>query len=261
MISPHPYRERHLFYGAPGTGKSLAYVDLYDNTESRFFVVDTDVAVQRMFSSRDTSRVQFEEPTNYKEAATAFLRFSKLAKPDDFIVIDLVSPLWQWTQDFWVMQNQGLTEDEMLFWVPERSKSRKGDSFKMEWVDINRLYGQLMKLVMKAGCHVIAIAEETAVVSEGSWSDKAETMVTFGSEGFKPVGNKRNPHLFHTVTHFQKIGEKYLATIVKEREGRNAPEKRQDVTGQGFFSWYITPHWQGEQKASPRPKRRRRSNG
>ena len=89
-------KERQLFFGPPGGGKSKAYLDIYDNIDTHMYIVDTDVATERMFTNRDQSRATITEATDYITAATALLKYNKIAKAGDWLVVDMITPTWGW---------------------------------------------------------------------------------------------------------------------------------------------------------------------
>lgn len=251
--SPGGARERIMMYGAEGSGKSKSYIDIYDATDVLFHIVDTDVAVERMFANRDTSRVVHTEATDYEDAAKAFIKAGKQAKADEWVVIDLLSPTWQWCQDYWAVKTQkGLTEDSLALWMPEKKVD-------YDWVAINRLYNNFMANVLRTEAHIMAICEEDSI-SEGTWQN--ETDKAFKTFSKKPKGNKRNPHLFHTVIHCSRLSltePKFMMTSAKEREGRDCDWVKEDVTDDSFAQRYLVEvaGWEDDTPPTVRKKRKR----
>ena len=243
-------KERQLFFGPPGGGKSKAYLDLYDNIDTHMYIVDTDVATERMFTNRDQSRATITEATDYITAATALLKYNKIAKAGDWLVVDMITPTWGWCQDYWVTKKVKGAGD-LAIWMPDKE-------IDYDWVAINRLYNNFLNLILSCQAHVLVIAEEDTLAKEGSkWENQADK--AFATTGRKPRGNKRVPHLFHEVVHCTKIEmaePQWRMTMAKEREGRECDWVRKDMTGLTFWEEYLIEVADWVEVAPPKKIRR-----
>lgn len=263
MPSPHNYPEQILVYGAAGTGKSKDYLEIYDAcTDARFFGLETDPnAMARMFSNRDTDRITFYTAQDYEQCVRAVQRIKKSIKPGDWFIIDMITQIWPWALYFWIHKRLHVPKDDLALWIPDDPKWRPN------WSEVNSVYLNLMTLIFGTGAHIFAVAEEDKTTTEGGWQDSDDVLATFQSEGYKPRGQKRTPHLFHTVLHHIKVGNQYFINCPKEREGRECDWARHKMTGLSFFDEYMVgvAEWEypddGEEVEEVQPvapKRRRR---
>jgi len=254
MIDPPPgCRERLLFYGEPGTGKSRAYVDMFDNTDGTFFILDTDIAVERMWADRDTSRLVHAPAADYVEAARGMKTFEDEAGPGDWLIVDMISPTWAWCQDYWAQRRLGIDADLMSTFIPDST-----DGIDYNWVEINRMYNRFLLTITKTQAHVLVIAEEDKI-TDGTWENPTDR--DFKHMKLKPRGNKRIPHLFHSVLRCHRLtykgaDNKYMMTSAKERVGRECDWADEDMTDLSFVEEYMIPvaGWTERQ-----PRRRRKA--
>ena len=252
--SPPDNRERILAFGLAGTGKSKCYIDIFDATTEHFYILDTDVAVRRMFASRDQSRITFIEATDYQSAAEGFIRMGRQASEGEWMVVDLLSPTWQWCQDYWLAKTQkGATQENMSMWVPTKEVD-------YDWQRINSMYNNFMSNIMRSPAHIFCTAEEQAIM-HGKWEGDLDR--EYEEFGAKPAGNKRNSHLFHEVLYCRKKQlkvPKYLMTATKEREGRECDWNDLDFTDLNFADEYLVGvgGWVEDEETEPTPRRRRR---
>lgn len=254
--APEGVRERIMGYGPAGSGKSKAYVDIYLETDTNMYVVDTDVAVERMFRGVDQSRLTFEEATDWESAGKAMIKMARQAKAGDWLVLDLSTPTWQWCQDFWVSKTQKGAGDDLTLWVPK-------DDIDYDWQRINSMYNAFTAKIMATKAHVYVCAEDADIVKAGS-SWRGDLDDDFEGVGAKPAGQKRTPYQFHSIYLFRKktfknAPDKYDVTAAKERVGRECDWNREEWTGESFAQKYLVDiaEWQDDE-AEERPKRKRR---
>jgi hypothetical protein len=248
---PDGVRERILIFGPPGAGKSRAYVDIYDNIEGKVFVIDTDVAVERMFANRDKSRLEYNEAQDYETAAKAMQKYTSQAKAGDWVVVDLLTPTWGWCSDYWAMKTSKIKANtDMSLWLPMSNKD-------YDWSTINRMYSNFMRSLMTTEANVLVICEETDIM-EGKFEGDTDRL--FKEFGVKPRGNKRVPYSFHTSLYLGtknfKTGTQYRISAAKEREGRQCDWSDEPFDDASFVDEYLVgvAGWTRESK----PTRRRR---
>ncbi len=252
IISPESNRERILIFGPPGVGKSRCYIDIYNRIDGDMYVIDSDVAVERMFRDVDQSRLSYNEATDYEEAANAMTDYVKQAVEGDWIVIDLLTPTWAWVQDYWAMK-KGKTKanTDLALWMPMDNKD-------YDWVTINRMYNNFLRPIMKTPAHIMVITEETDVM-DGKFEGDTDRL--FKEFGMKPRGNKRVPHMFHECIHLGmknfKTETLYNITAAKERFGRECFWNQENFTDQSFVDEYLigVAGW-----TEDTPKKRRRKS-
>lgn len=231
-LTPPPERrapERVLIYGVGGTGKSTAVVDLAASVKGKVWVVDTERAFDRMTEGRETELgnldifdVRFtamvEDQTNWETMLAKVREIVKTMGRDDWLVIDSITPTWDDVQAWFTEKLWGddLADYMMAARMQAEERGKKGGSaFEgfTDWPVINKQYNQLYNLILNAPGHVLLTAETAALVDE----DK-DTVVVFGSHGVKPKGQKRLPHIPHTVLLFRRRnGGRWVIDTVKDR--------------------------------------------
>lgn len=238
-------RERILIYGVGGTGKSSAAVDIARNVDSHLYVVDTERAFERMMESASMDNVTVKDvrfdamvndTTNWDEMLGFVRETVKTMGVDDWLVIDSVTPTWDDVQAWFTERLWGddLADYMMAARMQAKDSGKKGGSaFEgfTDWPVINKQYNQLYNLILNAPGHVLLTAETAQLVDEDT-----DTMVTFGSHGVKPKGQKRLPHIPHTVLLFRRRqGGKWVIDTVKDRER----EQLGGVDNDGFTRTYL----------------------
>ena len=226
MLKPGlPVRERILSIGAYGSGKSYAWLSIAQMVQAtgspgRFFVIDSDAAIQRMLATEfpDLDNVTifpvFEFDQYQQAAATA----QQAAGPDDWIVVDLLDMAWDAAQSYFI---SSIFEENMsdYFLQQRKGNSRNALDGWKDWSVINKMHAQFMNtIVHKSKANVYAAAKVNPIYDTEDDSIRA----MFGAFGVKPGGQKHNGHAFHTVLLLSVIrpGEWKISTI-KDR-GREA---------------------------------------
>ena len=254
LVTPLSSRERILLYGAAGVGKTRQWMAMTEHLDGRFLVVDTDNALLRMTEAGDydEDRFVFTDVHDFAAAIQTFEKYAMKAKADDWVVIDLLSPIWPWTMDYWQQRVTGMSKTDLMF-RPRSDVSTKD----WNWPEINSWYATVFEIFLTSRCHLLAVCEEDDLNTEQSnkWRDKEDIANTFRDVGKKPRGNKRNAHVFHTVLHLTKTGAgrtaRYLMTTVKdrEREGDRALNST-EVNNKNLATAYLEPvaGWYEEHK-------------
>jgi hypothetical protein len=229
MLRPADDRllERILAFGPAGTGKSTAGASIAalaqkTGSDARFHVVDTDLAWDRMLAEGypGLANVDVHVALEWPEYREALAKIRSIVRPQDWVVVDLISNAWETVQSYFT--EQVFDQDVGDYFLQVR-KEMKAGSKKLEtfsgWVDwsvINSLYKSWAHdLLFKTRANVLCMAR-MAKVSDAE--DKA-TRVLFGPHGVKPEGQKALAYQFHSVLLMgQPRAGEWTMTTVKDRE-------------------------------------------
>lgn len=233
-------RERILLYGGAKAGKSTTYISLMKfakitRTDSYFHIVDNDNAAEAIglypggtygellgeqigeTFEEDNTRLEYEKatiyiPENFDPYNGIADEIRSKAKPEDWVVIDMLSNLWEVMPDWWVGNVYGENPWEYYAAVQKAiEKDEKGAGEKgfgghsgVDWQYIGKMYRAWeKKLTLYAPCHVIAYSSETEILAhhDKTGEKRAQFSVT---GGFAPKTEKGATHRFHTVGRVQK---------------------------------------------------------
>ena len=217
---PDTERERILVYGAPGAGKSYAWLGIADlaqktRSDAHFHVIDTDRAALRMLRGPNAEFGHLKNVTIYQardvdqaqEAVEKIL--GNLGSEDDWIVPDMLSNIWDNMPNWWI--KHVFDESPVDYWASTRkrileSKEKgKGDSKEfggqdsVDWQYITKAYlAWEFPITIDAPCHVFATAAETEI--QKRFDPDGEKRARYVSTNFMaPRGQKLTEHRFHTV--------------------------------------------------------------
>ncbi len=212
-------RERILLYGAPGAGKTYAWLgvaDLSQKTKSpaHFHVIDTDRAALRMMRGPTAEFAHLDNVTIYQardieQATEASDKILANVGKEDWIVIDMLSNVWDSMSNWWIAKV--FDESPVDYWATTRkrilaSKEKgKGDSKEfggqdsLDWQYITKAYlSWELPITIDAPCHVFATAAETEI--QARFDKDGEKRARYISTNFQaPRGQKLTEHRFHTV--------------------------------------------------------------
>lgn len=237
LTSPYTSRERILLAGPAKVGKSNAVLSVARYCpDVTIHVVDNDNAYQaaKERSGYTFANVEVHDVEDYDETVTAIREIRDYIKADeptrrnDFMVVDLFSATWDAVQSSFVEEIFDTTMDSYMMAKRKSLQSRReadnkasGGALGMfeqdtDWTTINHVYRQLQATLRRFPCHLIACAEVDEIDPKRK-NDK-EVMRLFGSYGVKPRGQKRSPHLFHTLLLMSKMGGQYVISTIGDRE-------------------------------------------
>lgn len=270
-------RERVLVYGMAGVGKSLGALDIARNVSGTVWVVDNDNAWDRMledaewagamvreewgFSKSARGRWELESDDRYTdprgnivlihasgwEQNTAAIAYVvEEADRDDWLVIDSATSLWGDVQDWYSEQvfNEGIADYFLRVRIQNQKAAAEKDTRAFEgftdWPVVNAQYKKHVgEHMVNPPCHLYITCEQDALMREqGNMREDRETKGLFGEVGFKPKGQKRTGHNVQTVVWLSRAGEKYRATTVKDRGGREYLDA-EEIADEGFAEWYL----------------------
>lgn len=269
-------RERILLYGMEGVGKSLAGLDIAARVRpNRVHIIDNDNAWDRMLEGPTLGGEEVGVCAEYRwkdgswerddrwvtdggnvivwhgqgwEANAAALHEVQLdADPDDWLVIDSGSALWDDVSAWFVEQVMGDSKADYFLRVRMQMDADKAALGALDgWVDwpvINAEYKErVMQTLVTPPCHLLVTCEEAQVSSgqvKGKDIEDKETRGLYGTVGFKPRGQKRIGHNVQSVIRLErKANGDYCARTVKDRGGREY-WRGESVMDRGFASWYL----------------------
>ena len=222
--------ERILVMGSEGSGKTRDWLDIAKmaqktGSDAQFYVVDTEVSVPRMLtgaSFSDLANVHDEQVADWNELVQAVRMFREKIRPQDWLIVDMLSWAWGWVQDEYIEQVYKTTTGEhWTSWAVRESlkgpKDKKSGVLEgdTDWGTINKNYRELTSHLMRLQGHVFC----TSAVKTISDRDSEDTKKLYGRHGVKPEGQKQTGHLFHTVLIAKNTGkEEWRVTSVKDRE-------------------------------------------
>ncbi len=245
-------RERILEFGSPGTGKTrdiFAIMTWLQGTGAKFYYIDTDDTVERFLEAphyeclaEDNGGPLIHLPAYDWETVKEHRdRIKADFNPNDWIVLDLASSLWEMVQNWYVRHVFKMDMADFLLMVrmamKKDEKALKAFEGWKDWPAIKSEYAGVMDdLLFKMRAHVYM----TAIVSKISDEDDKLTKTIFGPYGCKPGGNKQLGHqsqsvLLKTVNRDGEI----FATTVKDRERQRWSEFRVGESPQQFAKSYL----------------------
>jgi hypothetical protein len=231
-------REKILVYGPPKVGKTSAHLSIAEmylatGTPGRFFVIDTDDAMEAMLVGRDLPNVEVltaNEWPEYKEAASKAVA---QAEKGDWIVVDFVDRAWTEVRD-WYMREVAETnweEDvvERARQLKEEGKLDKKNRMRLyeglNWDVINPQYNSFIKpLVIRTQANIFLTCEEKEV-----WKDGKPTNET------TPGGQKGLSYQVRTILKLDKLAR---GRIIKTQGDRERPELNNE-TYDSFAMTYL----------------------
>lgn len=232
---PGKARERILSFGGAGQGKSydfytIAQLAQTTKSDAKFFIIDTDVSVWRMLTNPTLNRLTDtdgnpipnliinDEVDDWFSLMKAVKEFQAQMGPNDWLMLDMLSPAWGWVQSAFTEQVFGQGTDEYFLQKRAAMKNPAKEKAFEGWTDwpvINTMYKGLQQALLTTPGHLYCTAEVKAINSDSAEKD---TRLQFGPHGFVPVGQKRDPHIFQTVIlKAATRPEQYEAITVKDR--------------------------------------------
>ena len=226
MQPKHNLTESILVIGAPGAGKSTAWLSIADlhqkrGSPSRFYVLDSDLAMPRMLAEGypHLTNVHAEPVFTWPEYKSVLHDAIRKVQPHDWLVVDMLDPSWDAVQSYYIEEIFDKDPDE--FFLSAR-KAMKGKNLQAldgwkDWSVINRLYKTWTNsLIFQSRCHVFCTAKVSPVDTQ---EDSKEVRAMFGAYGVKPKGQKDLPYLFHTVLLLNQgaQGGQWVGNTIKDR--------------------------------------------
>lgn len=229
-LSEQSRRERIMYMGAWGTGKTSAWLNIakwsFDTgSPARFYAIDTDNALEAFLepgtqyeklSASNGGNVEWTRAYEWEEYTAATDLYRDKLTQDDWLIIDFISPAWDAVQGYYIQEI--FKDDPAEYFLMMRRENKGGnplDGYK-DWSQINRLYKTWMNRMLHRTAGHKFLTAEVATMGQG---ETKENRATFGSYGVKPKGQKQLGHQPHTLLlgTVDRQGE-ISVTTVKDRE-------------------------------------------
>lgn len=205
--------------GGFGTGKTTDILNVAlwsQRTQSpaQFWYIDTDDSLEAMLVGEyaELTNLHPYPVWNWEEYTKATADIANRVTPDDWAVLDFVTPAWDWVQRYYIAEY--FKEAKGDFMLEFRKANAGGGNALDGWKDwgvINALYRDWMMAVLEMRCHKYWTARPEQIQD----SDKAELRAIFGPFGVKPGGQKELGFQTHTVLlkRILKAGDVYMTTV------------------------------------------------
>lgn len=243
LHSTNPAPERILAFGPAGSSKTTGFLNIArfsirTKSESRFFVLDSDFAMDRMITGYPEipftiiGDPQYQNPNakliiypvfEWTEYDAAVKSIHRTAKPGDWVSVDFIGNAWSAVQEFYV--DQVFHKDVGNYFLQVRkdldgnAKSLGALEGWVDWQVINPIYRKWVNtLLFRGRYHVYATAKSDLLSSDKKPTEDAQTRSLFARYQVKPVGQKDLPFQFHTVLLTGRKGDDFTITTVKDRE-------------------------------------------
>ena len=229
--------ETVLIYGKPKSGKTYCYMSMIDeelkkNPKTRFYLLCTDNGASKTFKSYFGDNKKILESIDYypincpTDCKTVIQKIRKEAKRTDFIIVDLISAVWDMAQDYFIAQATQAFGGNISDYVASAAKDPKkfGLLDSSKWLVIKRLDSAVTQdLLNNPFCNIIACAGEKstdlevikieAAIRKGKNIEMPEMLTLYEQIGAKPAGRKEMPYFFNTIIYIGGIQEKYFQMV------------------------------------------------
>lgn len=248
LVTPHKFRERLLLVGGGGAGKSTCALSIADALAvGHMYVVDNDysAAYQRALDTdfegaADRVTVEWTDPSWEAFITTVEKMVAENNDPDNWLVIDSVSPSWamvqEWYGDLVYDRNIANTMAEL-----RRNAANQADYLSqlgemMNWPAIKKEYARLYQAIQRWRGHLLLTAEGKALNKERD----PNVAALYGPVGYKPDGEGRLHHVTSTTLFLKKqqVGSKsvWKFTTVKDRNRAEVENETIESLDEGGFA-------------------------
>lgn len=246
---PGPRRERILAYGQSGAGKSNGWVAIAEwiartKADAKVYAIDTDLAwdAMRPVDGHLDSVVIATPIYEWDDYKPAIHRVQQSSRPQDWFVIDLVDKVWDESQEGYVNKVFGVDIDEFYLKAKMANDAAMiGGDYGTNWTHVKKMYQSVVGMIPRFQGHVYCAATATSVKKpdEGAkrtaFHDDVEVVEKYGKFGWKPSGEKKLAHLFHTEVLFSETPSGYKLSVVKDRQ-------RERITGVNVSPDFVTAY-------------------
>lgn len=262
-----PRKERVLIYGPAKAGKSFTYIGLMDfakktKTDSHFWIIDNDNATDGMglFPGGPYSDLLGDEigelelpwkaerawgddegaalgqeyenatiwvPETFDDYNPIAAHIRKSAKPNDFVIIDMLSNVWEMMPDWWIENVYGDNTWDYYAKVraqienPELDDDDKDRSFGghsgVDWKFIGKVYRKWEKsLTTFSKCHTFVYSSESEIQSFFDKTGEKRAQYAIAS-GYAPKTEKGLPHRVHSYMRLtRRLGKDGKTTVGRD---------------------------------------------
>lgn len=219
LIQPNDLREKILLIADGKHGKStchlsVAYWAFKSGDDRRFFIIDTEEAIEAVMLEDKYAGMRVEEGGNtyifnvidWDDYMDAQQKIMAEARKGDWVVIDMVTHAWPAVQSYYLAQVTKKTRGQSLLEAAKKGASG-WDLFKADydWTTINSLYDDFLKpLLVRCPAHVFMVAEQEEIRESNKMpEDQKEHMKTFGR--YKAAGQKKLPFQCRSYLRLQRL--------------------------------------------------------
>lgn len=229
MTSPHPFKERMLFFGGGGSGKTESVLNIARHITGDMWVYDNDYsfAYNRALATtyndvdeRGNVHVYEAEDTTWQNCMATLTAIIEQADPTtDWLVIDSITPTWGWVQNWFQERVHGDDLAEHLIklkeqFVDDPKAYNRAVLDDMNWPLVKKEYARLYRIIQQWKGHLVITAEAKAL--GGREAD--EERMLFGHLGFKPSGEGSLHHMASTNLFFSHAQRNtWTINTVKDR--------------------------------------------
>lgn len=229
VVSPWPFKERLLFIGDGGSGKSYSVLNMARFMPyAHFWINDTDVsfAYHRLLATEyqdveARDQVTVLQSSDWDEFTKNMDEIKANGNPaDDVLVVDNATFPWQWVQDHHVNAQYGTDIDIYLAGLrkehPNDMKAySKALSEGMQWPIINKKFNKgLYNVYHKWAGHAIMVAQGKTTKGEKD----EELLSQFQVHGMMPAGQKDLSYVMATnILCMTRPGNRWAITTTKDR--------------------------------------------
>lgn len=205
--------ERVMAIGGFGTGKShgwlsIARLSQVTGSDAKFYVLDTDFAIDRMLSTSfsDLNNVEHHPAPDWEDCESFVKTVVPKIRPNhDWIIVDMIDITWDQVQAWYTQQ---IWQEDIGIFFLEARKQLKGEKGNLQpfagWTDwqvINKVYQSwIARMIFKSKAHVYLTNK--VEVLDSSKEKNQDVLVTYGAFGIKPKGQKHIGNQVHTVLLF-----------------------------------------------------------
>lgn len=249
ITSPHPFAERLLLFGGGGAGKTEAVLSIAEHLSvGTMHVIDTDysMAYERAIATThpdaaDRVEVHACDP-EWEPFSEALAKVVATADPMvDWLVVDPISPSWQWVQDWYL---ELVYEDDLAAHLIALKREHANDlkAYQaavlddMNWGTVKKEYEKRVWRQIQRWKGGMVLCAEAKMLGYHDNKD-TETQQLYGPIGFKPVGEGRLSHVAATNLFLDhpRRGEWRMTTV----KDRNRAEIDKEQVGEGFAVDYL----------------------
>jgi hypothetical protein len=237
--------ETILIFGLPKHGKTYAYCSVIDEViknGGKAYIISTDAGFARTASAYFGKRVNdvidkihVEIVYNINGIRNYYTSIRPQLKPQDLLVLDLVSDVWEWAQIDFVERLAPDGDVTEFIAGAMRDVKSFGLFDENKWHYIKSLHKFVEDIIIRKPCNFIGVATEkdTGVEVVKGKATTRNLLKDLGYEelGVRAGGNKLLPYKFETVLRIgfengsyflQVCGDRgYKKDLVKQNYGKN----------------------------------------
>ncbi|MFC1754492.1 AAA family ATPase [Thermoproteota archaeon] len=245
-LAEMPDNDTILLYGLPKRGKTFAYCSIIERcieAGGNVFVINTDSGLKRTaqayFGDKfDTvaKSIQYYLITNIDDVTEIIADVKGSAKPNDLIVVDLLTDFYEMAQEKFV---DNLSGGNIIDYYERasRDKQKFGVLSGQQWQYIKKLDNYVInELVIRPPCRVVAVASARELEMDKVHKN-TEVLDEYEAIGHKPDGQKRLQYKFSSIVYIGELkGSKYM--IVLGDRGKKCEYKRLSF-GRDFWQKFM----------------------